>query len=433
MSRPKVLDLFAGCGGLSLGFEQAGFDIAASVEIDPIHSLVHHYNFPYSSILPKDIRHVSPDEVIDAFNGHSVDVIVGGAPCQGFSMIGKRQLDDDRNFLVRNYLRFVAELSPRYFVFENVKGITLGKHRQFLEEIIIYASDLGYEILPWKVLDARDYGVPQARKRLILIGYKRGEVAPAYPEPSHHPSPETLLDYFLPRTPTTSEVLDDLPDAECFPELQHTDAVKYEPSNSFTDVLSYYRPVKDEDWLFAYRRDWDPSLLTSSARTNHTSLSRLRFEATAEGEIEPNSRFYKLRPNGFANTLRAGTDSSRGAFTSPRPLHYKYNRCVTVREMARLHGYPDWFRFHSTKWHGARQIGNSVPPPMARAVAEELLKAFKVVPTSPSTVLQRTHEEFLYFDMTAACRHLGIAVPISGRTQRGTYSKRKQADFLKVA
>jgi len=425
MTRPMVLDLFAGCGGFSLGFEQAGFDVVASVEIDPIHSLVHHYNFPYCTSICKDIREVDSSSFL--LDQKELDVLIGGAPCQGFSLIGKRQLDDDRNFLVRNYLRLVHELKPRYFVFENVKGITQGKHIRFLEEVITHAQDMGYGVIPWRVLDARFYGVPQARKRLILIGYRNDQAVPLYPEDLYHPYPEDLFSHLLPKTPTTQEVLDDIPDAELFPELDMTDIVRVN-WRQFKDrsIQSYYRPQRDVDWLYGYKRNWDPQLLTSSARTNHTLLSRTRFAATAEGDTEPNSRFYKLRSNGYANTLRAGTDSSRGAFTSPRPLHYKYNRCVTVREMARLHGYPDWFRFHSTKWHGARQIGNSVPPPMARAVGLEIMKALRLTPALPEKILELGDERFLYFDMTQACSYLGIESPIKGRTIRGSYKKAKQ-------
>ncbi|OYZ97381.1 MAG: hypothetical protein B7X99_14165 [Rhizobiales bacterium 17-65-6] len=119
------------------------------------------------------------------------------------------------------------------------------------------------------------------------------------------------------------------------------------------------RGLSNDADKFGYKRLTDPSLLTSSLRTNHTELSRQRFAATPQGSVEPVSRFFKLPPDGVSNTLRAGTDSQRGAFTSPRPIHYKYARCITVREMARLHGFPDWFRFHVTKWHGARQIGNA--------------------------------------------------------------------------
>src|SRR5690606_16025822 len=105
---------------------------------------------------------------------------------------------------------------------------------------------------------------------------------------------------------------------------------------------------------------------------------------TPPGSVEPISRFFKLPADGVSNTLRAGTDGARGAFTSPRPIHYRYNRCVTVREMARLHGFPDWFRLHTTKWHGARQIGNAVPPPLARAIATQVMRALGVKPTRPT-------------------------------------------------
>jgi DNA (cytosine-5)-methyltransferase 1 len=136
-------------------------------------------------------------------------------------------------------------------------------------------------------------------------------------------------------------------------------------------------------WHFGYRRKWDPQLLTASTRSEHTEISRRRFTSTEPGEVEPISRFLKLAPNGVCNTLRAGSDAARGAFTSPRPIHYHHPRCITVREMARLHGFPDWFRFHVTKWHGARQVGNAVPPPMARVIAGEILKATGVKPERP--------------------------------------------------
>src|SRR5690606_34972430 len=114
---------------------------------------------------------------------------------------------------------------------------------------------------------------------------------------------------------------------------------------------------------------------------------RRRFSETAEGEIEPISRLFKLPSTGVSNTLRAGTDGARGAFTSPRPIHFKFDRCITVREMARLHGFPDWFRFNATKWHGARQIGNAVPPPLARAVARQVIAALGFEPSRPSEAI----------------------------------------------
>ena len=137
-ARPIVIDLFAGCGGLSLGFEQAGFDIAASVEIDPIHSAVHEYNFPYSTTICSDVKNVSGNDIRQkaALGNRDIDVVVGGAPCQGFSLIGKRSLDDPRNQLILHYVRLISELRPKYCVLENVKGLTVGKHSQFLVDLV---------------------------------------------------------------------------------------------------------------------------------------------------------------------------------------------------------------------------------------------------------------------------------------------------------
>lgn len=130
--------------------------------------------------------------------------------------------------------------------------------------------------------------------------------------------------------------------------------------------------------------------------------------ATEHGKTEPVSRFRKLPPNGLCNTLRAGTDSARGAFTSPRPIHPYLPRVITVREAARLHSYPDWFRFHSTKWHGFRQIGNSVPPLLARAVASEIAKALDIKPTKPRSPLELGAPDLLKFDMGNAALHYRV-------------------------
>jgi DNA (cytosine-5)-methyltransferase 1 len=138
---------------------------------------------------------------------------------------------------------------------------------------------------------------------------------------------------------------------------------------------------------------------------------------------------------GISNTLRAGTDSARGAFTSPRPIHFEKPRCVTVREMARLHGFPDWFRFHETKWHGARQIGNAVVPPLARAVAAEILKSMSVIPIRPNRVLELGHRELLRMDMSKSATFWGIDVPIGRRDRKSGARKRKQEQIeaLRIA
>ena len=167
-------------------------------------------------------------------------------------------------------------------------------------------------------------------------------------------------------------------------------------------------------------------------RTVHTQVSRRRFAETGLGDVEPISRFFKLAGNGISNTLRAGTDSARGAFTSPRPIHYKYARCITVREMARLHGFPDWFRFHQRKWHGARQIGNAVPPPLGRAIAIEIRKILGGKPCKPVRILGLGDPALLRMGMTRAAEYWGIKVPIGRRDRRSGVRKRSQAEIEAV-
>ena len=122
--RPIGIDLFSGAGGLSLGFEQAGFDIAAAVDIDPVHCAVHHFNFPDTAVIPRSVDNLTATEIRDAagIGERAVDCVFGGAPCQGFSLIGHRALDDPRNGLVRHFVRLVAELQPRTFVFRKRQG-----------------------------------------------------------------------------------------------------------------------------------------------------------------------------------------------------------------------------------------------------------------------------------------------------------------------
>jgi DNA (cytosine-5)-methyltransferase 1 len=415
MSRPIGIDLFAGAGGLSLGFEQAGFDIAAAVEIDPIHCATHKYNFPDSKTICASVINLSGEDIrrLADLGNADIDVVFGGAPCQGFSLMGKRAFDDPRNQLVFHYLRIVRELSPKYCVFENVKGLTLGKHSEFLKELISALDDADYDVLlPYRVLNAADFGVPQDRRRLFLVGARRGLDLPCYPKPFE-------------RRTTVWEAIGDLPDADQFEELKATDMVQtnWHSSGIYARRL---RCLDNDPENYGYPRKFDSDLLSCSLRTKHTVLSQNRFLKTAQGKTEPVSRFHKLDPNGMSNTLLAGTDSARGAFTSPRPIHPFLSRVITVREAARLHSYPDWFRFHSTKWHGARQIGNSVPPLLGRAVATEIIRALGVNPSKPAKVLQLGVLELLRLDMSNAAQYFGVPNDTIAQRDRKTRGERKK-------
>jgi DNA (cytosine-5)-methyltransferase 1 len=431
-SRPIAVDLFAGAGGMSLGFEQAGFDIVAAVEIDPIHAAVHKFNFPSCAVLPRSVVGLTGDEIRSAagLGDRRIDVVFGGAPCQGFSLIGHRALEDPRNSLVRDFVRIVAELRASSFVFENVKGLTVGRHKSFLHELMEAFGDAGYCVrLPWQVLNASSFGVPQDRERLILVGVRDGYPIPKYPKPTTVAAGSPARLRSLPVGPSCKDALGDLPDAEAFRELSNCDSVR---TDAWLEPSAYARSLRcldNDSWFYGYMRRWDGAKLTSSMRTEHTEISRRRFAETAQGDVEPISRFYKLPAGGVSNTLRAGTDSARGAFTSPRPIHYARPRCITVREMARLHGFPDWFRFHATKWHGARQIGNAVPPPLARAVADEVVKALELAQERPAETLPLGREALLSMDMSAAAAYWSIPSTIGRRDRKSGARKRKQHEI----
>lgn len=406
IARPIGVDLFAGVGGLSLGFERAGFDIVAAVELDPVHCAAHEFNFPRCATICRSVRYLSADEIrTKALIGDKdIAVVFGGPPCQGFSMIGKRALDDPRNELVHHFVRLVLELRPAYVVFENVKGLTVGKQRQFLDEMI-QAFAPAYRILtPYRVLNAADYGVPQNRHRLFLMGTRRDHATPTYPEA-------------LGLTPTVGEAIGDLPDADDYEELVVGDSTRviFGESSPYSALL---RGVERDHTDFSYQRLFDHEVLTASMRTSHTPLSQSRFAKTPCGATEPISRFRRLDPAGLCNTLRAGTASDRGAFTSPRPIHPVFSRVITNREAARLYSYPDWFRFHVTKWHGFRQIGNSVPPLLGHAVAREVAQALDYSPQVPPTAVSLGDPRLLILSMAEAADRYGVPRDVIPKRRR---------------
>ena len=413
--RPIAVDLFAGAGGMTLGFEQAGFDVLASVEIDPIHCATHEYNFPMWTAICASVAEISGDDIRQKskIGDRKIDVVFGGPPCQGFSLMGKRAFDDPRNELISHFQRLVIELHPQYFVMENVKGLTIGDQQQFIGEVIESFEQKGYQILnPYQVLNASHFGVPQNRERLFLIGCRQDLTLPNYPSPITKPAklkriPKELAN--LPDSPTVRDAIADLPDVSQYPELIQRDwcVAKFaEPKSNYSE---YLRGLRSDHADLSYPRNCDRNLLTSSIRTLHSPASIERFSQTANGDLEKISHFLKLDPDGICNTLRAGTPSNRGAFTAPRPIHPFMPRCITVREAARLHSYPDWFRFHSTKWHGFRQIGNSVPPLLARAVAKKIMQSLEKQISKPEEVIQLTEDGGLYLKMVKAAKRYGVS------------------------
>ncbi len=401
MKRPIAIDLFAGCGGMSLGLEAAGFDIAAAVELDPIHTLVHHFNFPYGASICKNISELNPQDLLQALKNkkidREIDLIAGGPPCQGFSHMGKRQLDDPRNTLIFEYLRIIKTIKPKYFLFENVPGIASGQHQKFLTELIIEFENIGYSIQkPIAILNASHYGAPQNRKRLILIGSRLDVNPAAYP-------PQTHLD--INTRATCEQAIGDL---STHPPYHKNDPGIPASQLNYAGLRTHFALQPSGEFNLCHQRQIGP-LVYGHIGSNHTQKSSDRFQTTPLGTVETISRFFKLSPHGQCNTLRAGTTSDKGAYTAPRPIHYGAPRCITVREAARLHTFPDWFRFHNTIWHGFREIGNAVVPLLAKALGCEIIKAMGLNPQEFKTyTLSPQDETLLGYNMAQASKYWNI-------------------------
>ncbi|MDB9315666.1 DNA cytosine methyltransferase [Spirulina sp. CS-785/01] len=403
--RPIAIDLFAGAGGFSLGIEQAGFDVVLAVEKDPVHGAVHQFNFTQTVVLCADAGELTGEDIWQGIkqnlpHAETLDLIVGGPPCQGFSSMGKREETDTRNGLVFEFSRLVCELQPRYFVMENVPGLQQGDALQVLQRVQQELEAGGYQITtPVQILNAKGFGVPQERKRLFLLGSRQGESPLVYPPMGEQ------------ETPTVKAAIADLPNLDEFSELADRDALRlsslqlHQLETQASEYVQKLRHGNLDQNNYAYPRQWDPSLLTGLRQTHHQPAIRTRFQNTPPGKKEAISRLPRLSWEGYCPTLRAGTNSDRGSHTSPRPLHPQFNRVIGVREAARLHSFPDWFRLHVTKWHGFRQVGNAVPPLLARAIGQQVMKALGKPPSKPTHPVSLGPVELLQFTHTQAVRY----------------------------
>jgi DNA (cytosine-5)-methyltransferase 1 len=430
--RPLAIDLFAGAGGLSLGLEQAGFDVVVAVEYDPVHSAVHAFNFPRTATVCTDLAQLSINDIALAAakglalhgrraNGPiEIDLVAGGPPCQGFSNIGKHMLGDSRNDLVFEFLRVVLGIRPKYFLMENVPGMAVSGHKSaVLTQLVDAFRKADYKVAdPIPVLNAADFGVPQDRARLVLVGARNDVALPEYPIPTVKPrrlrkrihEPSERLWVTLPDGPSVWDAIGDIPDAEGFAELLEADDVELTlplyggQIAAASPYAARLMGVIDDPDDLSHPRVRAPLRLTNAMRTNHEPTSVSRFEATAPGAQEPVSTLRRLNLDGLSPTIRAGTGYERGSFTSPRPIHPTRPRVLTVREAARIQSFPDWFRFHRTKWHGFRQVGNAVPPLLGRHLGRAIATVLGAQIVRPTEVWTLGEESLLALNMTSAAR-----------------------------
>lgn len=382
----------------------AGFSVKSAVELDDLASKAHKKNFPHCKVIEEDITKVTGNMLLEAAEVEKgeVDVVIGGPPCQGFSLAGKRALDDVRNELLGDYARIVLEIMPKFFVMENVKGLLSYKSGKVLEDFIEQMTNHYLITLPVKILNAADFGVPQNRERLFVIGVRSDlNYIMRYPKPTHIKPSDARFQYSslhkdhssdvegeLHYCPTVADALSDLPNPNIYPKLIEGDSIVNKISGSYISEFAKEMRrivVKDDDYSTP-RPDWDKNLLTNTKRTKHEKGIYNEFLKLKEGEIH-RSRRKKLNANGLSPTIRAGTKSDKGSYTALRPIHYKQPRVITVREGARLMSFPDWMDFHETKWHGFRLVGNAVPPLLAKAVAKEIIYALNQILKSQEEVI----------------------------------------------
>lgn len=391
--RGILVDTFAGAGGLSFGMESAGFDVAVSVDVEPVNAATHGYMYSYgraicadlfedqSKIIRENLGNNTDPDVITM--GRDIDAIVGGPPCQGISSMGRRDPNDPRNMLMDRFIHHGISLNARLMCMEQVPTILQDANREHLDHIREKLFRAGYSMVDPQIVRAVDFGVPQRRERVFLLIHRNDQKAPSYPKPTH--SPEG--DFFLKRTPTVADAFDGLPDACNYEELWHTDNVQVELPHPTTHYGRLMACLENDSEDLSYKRPHRRDILTCSQRTRHDDISIARFMATQPGGSERISRRHRLDPNGLSLTLRAGSNAERGSFTAVMPIHPKGTRMITVREAARLHSFPDHYIFSRTKISALRQIGNSVVPKVGQAIGRELMVALDLSPSAPTDIV----------------------------------------------
>lgn len=368
LSRPTFVDLFSGCGGFGLGAELAGFKNIAAIDIDADLQYSYKLNFPSSNVHLADIAKLDGEFWRSKIGNARPDLVIGGPPCQGFSRIGLGKPEDPRNSLISHFFRQVLLLNPKFFVMENVEGILDTKNQSILEEALNLVRGTYNLIGPIKI-NALDCGAATSRKRVMVIGCHKDFSMPPIQERLTFPSMKPI---------TVAEAIADLPSPNTSANV----------SSAGYDWWQYTKDAKPSRYARELKKSTPnvgakfavdmlkAGMVSGLMRTKHTVPVLNRFTQTAPGSVEAISRFPRLSWEGHCPTLRAGTGSDKGGFQAMRPIHPQESRVITVREAARLQGFPDWFVFHPTIWHSFRMIGNSVSPIMSKYVLSLVMEAF---------------------------------------------------------
>ncbi|MCL9783243.1 DNA cytosine methyltransferase [Vibrio sp. S4M6] len=343
----NVVDLFCGCGGLSLGFEQAGFNVLLGIDHDKAALETFKANHRGSHTIHGDIQNISTSRVRKEIGDKPVDVIVGGPPCQGLSLSGPRKYDDPRNKLFLSFVRFVEDLKPKYIVLENVPGIISLFKGKVKDQIIQSFTELGYTV-DYKVLNSANYAIPQVRKRAIFIGTLKDE-KPSFPQEIYQNEKDFI---------SCEEAISDLHplDDEIMPF-----AVEYasNPSSDYQQLMRIGAPEQLHNHLITKHQDKVKNTIALVPEGGNYKDLPKHFVSSRKFNVAW-TRYHSKKP---ASTIDTG---------HRHHFHYKHNRVPTVRENARLQSFPDSFIFLGNKTEQYRQVGNAVPPLLGKAIAEIL-------------------------------------------------------------
>jgi DNA (cytosine-5)-methyltransferase 1 len=339
MAKPTVLDMFSGCGGLSLGFENAGYDILMG--IDNYYPALETFqnNHSTSATACLDLVNAVPEDASRSIT-KKVDVIIGGPPCQGFSIAGKRIIDDDRNKLYKSFVEFVGYFKPKAFLMENVPNIVSMANGLIKDAIIEDFQNLGYTTV-YKILLASNYGVPQNRRRAIFVGL-RGTSTFEFPAPE------------IGKSTTSLQAISDLPEHS----VEDGSPYPYKPSSNYQANMR----------------------MNSQGIFNHV-ITQHNESTIKIISLVPDGGNYKDLPKELHHTRKVNIawtrlNSSKPSFTIDtghrHHFHYEFNRVPTVRESARIQSFPDNFIFSGSKTSQYLQVGNAVPPLLAEHLANKL-------------------------------------------------------------
>lgn len=369
---PTVIDLFCGAGGLSYGFELAGFQIGAALDFDSVALETYRLNNPTTPVLFRDVASVSGKDLM-RLAGRDIDVIIGGPSCQGFSTHGKRDPDDSRNFLFKHFVRLVDEIQPLWVVMENVKGLLTYDKGRYRDLIHRSFERIGYRIGS-RVLRATDYGVPQFRERLFFLA-TRTDSEILFPTASHCPPDQTILTGLKPYV-TVWDAIGDLPgiglEGQCseYAGPAMTEYQRYARRGASRKLtLHKARRISPLAMSIVQKIKQGKGIRSIPVAQLPQRFRKMRKISTGAYRRDCTTLYYRLaweRPSYTITTYF--TNVSSGPF-----VHPSENRALTPREAARLQSFPDSYLFFNKMV--PRQIGNAVPPLLARAVASAVNKA----------------------------------------------------------